>query len=143
MASTRNEVASETVHTVEVNVPAMGSECDRILTDDEMRMLKKLLASGPAGADTDYILAGFASFMACEILRGDGVDSLEQAAFLGANYALTMRRNATLDEWPEDSSPAGFIYGFVEEWLDHMDDETHGRRTMAGMSIREYLRSEG
>jgi len=134
---------AENVHSVEVNVPALGSECERILTDEEMGVLKKLLAANqvdPEGAD--YLMAGFASFMACEILRDAKIDSQEQAAFLGAHYALAMRRNAMLDDWPEDSSPPGFLYDFVEKWLDKMDDETYGRRTMAGLSIREYLRGE-
>lgn len=127
----------------EVHVPAIGSECDRVLTEEEGRTLSKLLRAGDDDIlGTDHLLSRFASYMACEVLRGES-DSFEQAAFLGASYALVMRRNAMLEQWPEDSTPPGFIYGFVERWLNDIEaDEVRRQTTMAGLSIREYLRSE-
>ncbi len=132
---------AENVHTVEVKVPAMGSDSERILTDKELGMLRKLLVGEQGDVEgSDYLLAVFSSYMAREVLRRADIDSPEQHAFLGASYALTMKRNAAASEWPEESTPPGFIYDFVEEWLDSKDVQR--RHTIGGLSVREYLEGE-
>ena len=105
---------------------AVGLGDERMLNDEESRILKRVLLD-----ETNYFLADFAAFMMWEIEKEHNISRRDaykgsEIMALGSravSYALVFRDAATAEEWPEGVSPPGFIYGYVEEWLDQLGGE--------------------
>lgn len=123
-----------------VEIGAMGAECDRTLSDTERAILKKLLLGTGDPLLDDILLASFSGFMVQEVTKDDETPFDADPSWLGtlgASYALDLRRYASLEEWPKDVTPPGYIYGIVESWLEA------DRSTIGGLSVKEYLSKTG
>ena len=132
--------------TFELTVPAIGSDCERILTEVETSELRSLILGETGTPESDdYLLAQFAGYVAMEILNADDeLDSRQkflQAPMLGADLALSMRRNGALSEWPENEVQPAFLYEYLEGWVQH--EEISDSMTVAGKSLRELIFAGG
>ncbi len=135
----------EQIDSFNVKVAPIGAGYERELTDRENTVLKRLLV-GTGEPECDYLLASFAGFMASRMIDdkdeypGESEDEyVQKIGDHGAQYALRLRSYATEDQWPEDVSPAGFVYDLVERWFVYHDQ---GDVTHDGLSLRDYFHED-